>query len=47
MERRTKHYARKPEEYRIGRATKRASLLTWDELEDNRQVDMLKVAGKL
>lgn len=47
VERRTKHYGRKPEEYRIGRATKRASLLTWDELEDNRQVDMLQVAGKL
>lgn len=47
VERRTKKYSRDPEEYRIGRATKKASLLTWDQLEANKVVDLQKVAGKL
>lgn len=47
IDRRTGKYSRNPEEYRIGRATKKASLLTWDQLEENKVVDMRKVAGKL
>lgn len=47
IDRRTGRYSRKPEEYRIGRAAKRASLLTWDQLKENKVVDMRKVAGKL
>ena len=47
IDRRTGKYSRNPEEYRIGRATKKASLLTWDQLKENKVVDMRKVAGKL
>ena len=46
IDRRTKKY-NQPEEYRIGRATKKASLLTWDQLAENKSVDIRKVAGKL
>lgn len=47
IDHRTKRYARDPEELQIGRAAKRASLLTWDQLKENKVVDMRKVAGKL
>ena len=47
IDHRTKRYARDPEELQIGRAAKRASLLTWDQLKENQVVDMRKVAGKL
>ncbi len=47
IDRRTKKYARDPEELQIGRASKKASLLTWDQLKENKVVDMRKVAGKL
>ena len=47
IDRRTGRYSRKPEEYRIGRASKKASLLTWDQLKENNKVDYRKVAGKL
>ncbi len=47
IDRRTKKYEQNPEEFQIGRATKKASLLTWDQLEENKVVDMRKVAGKL
>ena len=47
IDRRTKKYARNPEELQIGRATKKASLLTWDQLSENKTVDMRNVAGKL
>ena len=47
IDRRTGKYSQKPEEYRIGRATKKASLMTWDQLTENKNVDLRKVAGKL
>ncbi len=47
IDRRTKKYARNPEELQIGRATKKASLLTWDQLTESKTVDTRKVAGKL
>ena len=47
IDRRTKKYSSQPEEYKIGRATKKASLLTWDQLKGNKEVDLRKVAGKL
>lgn len=47
IDRRTGIYSQKPEEYRIGRATKKASLMTWDQLTENKNVDLRKVAGKL
>lgn len=47
IDRRTKRYSRKPEEYQIGRATKKASLMTWDQLTENKTMDTRKVAGKL
>ena len=46
VDRRTKKYDRDPEELQIGRATKKASLLTWDQLKENNKVDYRKVAGK-
>ena len=46
IDRRTKKYSRDPEEYRLGRATKKASLLTFDQLQD-KTVDYKRVAGKL
>ena len=46
IDRRTRRYSQ-PEEYSIGRATKKASLITWDNIEESRQVDRRKVAGKL
>lgn len=47
IDRRTGKYSRDPEEYRIGRATKKASLMTWDQLTENRTMDTRKAAGKL
>ena len=47
IDRRTRTYSRKPEEYRIGRVTKKASLMTWDQLTENKTMDTRKVAGKL
>lgn len=47
VERRTNKYSRDPEEYRVGRATKEISLTTWDQLKENKTVDMRKTAGKL
>lgn len=47
IDRRTKKYSRQPEEYRLGRATKKASLMTWDQIKEAREVDYKKVAGKL
>lgn len=47
IDRRTKKYERDPEEFQIGRATKKASLLTWDQLEENKGIDTRKTAGKL
>lgn len=46
IDRRTGKYSRKPEEYRLGKATKQISLTTWDQLENN-IIDTRKVAGKL
>ncbi len=46
IDRRTKKYSRDPEEYRIGRATKKISNLTFDQLTDN-TIDVKRVAGKL
>ena len=46
IDRRTKKYSRDPEECQLGRATKAASLLTFDQLRE-KPVDMKKVAGKL
>ena len=46
IDRRTKKYSRDPEEYKLGRATKKASLLTYDQLQD-KTVDYKRVAGKL
>ncbi len=47
IDRRTKKYNQEPEEYRIGKATKQASLMTWDRLKETGEVDYRKVAGKL
>lgn len=47
VDRRTKRYSRDPEEYQIGRATKKASLTTWDQLKENKTIDMRRAAGKL
>lgn len=47
IDRRTKKYNRDPEEIRLGKTTKKASLLTWDQLKENNEVDYRKVAGKL
>lgn len=47
IDRRTKKYNQEPEEYRIGKATKQASLMTWDQLKETGEVDYRKVAGKL
>ena len=47
IDRRTGRYSRDPEEIRLGRSTKKASLLTWDQLKENNKVDYRKVAGKL
>lgn len=46
IDRRTLKYGRDPEEYQVGRVTKRVSNLTFDQLQDN-TVDFRKVAGKL
>ena len=46
IDRRTRKYSRDPEECRLGRATKKASLLTWDQLQD-RTVDYRRTAEKL
>ena len=46
IDRRTKKYSRDPEECQLGRATKKTSLLTFDQLQE-RAVDLKKVAGKL
>lgn len=47
IDRRTGRYSCDPEEIRLGRSTKKASLLTWDQLTENKIVDTRKVAGKL
>ncbi len=47
IDRRTRKYSRDPEEIQLGRTTKKASLMTWDQLKENNEVDYRKVAGKL
>ena len=47
IDRRTGKYSRDPEEIGLGRTTKKASLMTWDQLKENNEVDYRKVAGKL
>lgn len=47
IDRRTRKYSRDPEEIGLGRTTKKASLMTWDQLKENNEVDYRKVAGKL
>lgn len=47
IDRRTGKYSRDPEEIQLGRTTKKASLMTWDQLKENNEVDYRKVAGKL
>lgn len=47
IDRRTGKYSRGPEEIGLGRTTKKASLMTWDQLKENNEVDYRKVAGKL
>lgn len=47
IDRRTGEYSRDPEEIGLGRTTKKASLMTWDQLKENNEVDYRKVAGKL
>ena len=47
IDRRTGRYSRDPEEIQLGKATKKASLLDWNQLRDNNEVDRRKVAGKL
>ena len=47
IDRRTGKYSRNPEEIQLGRTTKKASLMTWDQLKENNEVDYRKVAGKL
>lgn len=47
IDRRTGRYSRDPEEIGLGRTTKKASLMTWDQLKENNEVDYRKVAGKL
>lgn len=47
IDRRTGKYSRDPEEIGLGRTTKKASLMTWNQLKENNEVDYRKVAGKL
>lgn len=47
IDRRTGKYSRDPEEIQLGRTTKKASLMTWDQLKENNEVDYRKVVGKL
>lgn len=47
IDHRTGKYSRDPEEIQLGRTTKKASLMTWDQLKENNEVDYRKVAGKL
>lgn len=47
IDRRTRKYSHDPEEIQLGRTTKKASLMTWDQLKENNEVDYRKVAGKL
>lgn len=47
IDRKTRKYSRDPEEIQLGRTTKKASLMTWDQLKENNEVDYRKVAGKL
>ena len=47
IDRRTGKYSRDPEEIGLDRTTKKASLMTWDQLKENNEVDYRKVAGKL
>lgn len=47
IDRRTGRYSRDPEEIQLGRSTKKASLLTWDQLKESNEIDRRQVAGKL
>lgn len=47
VDRRTGRYSRDPEEIQLGRNTKKASLLTWDQLKESNEIDRRQVAGKL
>lgn len=47
IDRRTGKYSRDPEEIQLGRSTKKVSLLTWEQLKENNEIDRRQVAGKL